>query len=586
MEETWKDKPIVAAIDFGTTYSGFAISFRKDYENKKTKMYTKKWHADSNLVTEKTPTILLLTKDGSFDSFGFDAESKYAELAVENNEQQWRCFRRFKMELYKDATKRGIHTKSTIRDTQNREFSAITVFSLSIKFMKDQIVAVVGSKFHLKEDSIWYVLTVPAIWSDNAKDFMRKAAIRADILEERLKIALEPECAAIYVQESYLPDLASVPETNITMAPGTRHLVVDLGGGTCDIAAHKVTEKNKFEELIPPDGGPWGADNINLKFEGFLVSISGGEALESFKKNHVEDFLELQREFEQKKRAFEVAGNDKWITIKLPSTFQKLHKRTNSEDLARSVQQMEISEDIKFTSDKMRLKYKIFSEFFSETIGKVIEIVERVLNKVPEDIPTLIFVGGFSDCNLLQNEISRKWVDKTILFPQDAVLAVMMGAVLFGRDESIVSARISRFTFGLDWNEDFVKGEHPEEKREETEDGYVCNDVFKKIITKGQLIPWDSQILVLEAYPKSRFQSEMQFPFYRSEISDSPKFVTDPGCYHMGTMTVPLKCDPRHVLDQSVKLKVFGGKTEIRAKAEDGIGNKYYMSFFDGETQV
>jgi len=49
------------------------------------------------------------------------------------------------------------------------------VFSASIKALRDHLHETL--KFiDIREDEIKWVLTVPAIWSDPAKDFMRKSA--------------------------------------------------------------------------------------------------------------------------------------------------------------------------------------------------------------------------------------------------------------------------------------------------------------------------------------------------------------------------------------------------------------------------
>ena len=56
---------------------------------------------------------------------------------------------------------------------------ALVVFSLSIKFMKDEAVKIIrastGDESHSAKDIQW-VLTVPAIWRPAAKQFMREAA--------------------------------------------------------------------------------------------------------------------------------------------------------------------------------------------------------------------------------------------------------------------------------------------------------------------------------------------------------------------------------------------------------------------------
>ena len=89
---------VVAAFDFGTTYSGYAFSYR----DKPTLVQTNQaWDDGSgNTTTMKTSTCVLLTPDHVFDSFGYDAENKYYSLAAENTHHGWLLFRRFKMLLH------------------------------------------------------------------------------------------------------------------------------------------------------------------------------------------------------------------------------------------------------------------------------------------------------------------------------------------------------------------------------------------------------------------------------------------------------------------------------------------------------
>ena len=84
----------VAAIDFGTAYSGYAFSSKADW----TKVRTPTW-PDGTMLSSKAPTAALLKSDKTFDSFGYEAERKYAELAGEKNHEDYFYFNRFKMKL-------------------------------------------------------------------------------------------------------------------------------------------------------------------------------------------------------------------------------------------------------------------------------------------------------------------------------------------------------------------------------------------------------------------------------------------------------------------------------------------------------
>lgn len=102
MASKTREHIVVVAIDFDTTYSGYAFSFRSDFLKDKTdhlnKIYTDNWNS-GNLLSEKTPTTLLLDKEKKFVSFGYDAENDYSRMSEEERKEHY-YFRRFKMMLY------------------------------------------------------------------------------------------------------------------------------------------------------------------------------------------------------------------------------------------------------------------------------------------------------------------------------------------------------------------------------------------------------------------------------------------------------------------------------------------------------
>lgn len=91
----------MVAIDFGTTYSGFAFSFNKD-RGKDSIFMNMDWVNEQGSQTSKTPTCLLLKPDLSFDSFGYDAIEKYAGLEGDGGEKEYFFFNHFKMTLHND----------------------------------------------------------------------------------------------------------------------------------------------------------------------------------------------------------------------------------------------------------------------------------------------------------------------------------------------------------------------------------------------------------------------------------------------------------------------------------------------------
>ena len=111
---------LVVAIDFGTTYSGFAFQFRHQYDPKDptVMMAPQSWSDGTKQVLSlKTPTALLLTPDYEIDSFGYEAERKYSNLCEENKHTEYAFYRQFKMKLQS----RGVSLIS-MHDTQYNKY--------------------------------------------------------------------------------------------------------------------------------------------------------------------------------------------------------------------------------------------------------------------------------------------------------------------------------------------------------------------------------------------------------------------------------------------------------------------------------
>ena len=74
--------------------------------------------------------------------------------------------------------------KTTIKAANGKAVMALKVFAHSIQFMKEQALKLIsnGAGEDFQESDIQWVLTVPAIWTPRAKQFMREAAYEVRIL--------------------------------------------------------------------------------------------------------------------------------------------------------------------------------------------------------------------------------------------------------------------------------------------------------------------------------------------------------------------------------------------------------------------
>ena len=112
---------MVAAIDFGSAYSGCAFSFKSHFIKNPLEIYVMGID-QKGLESLKVPTVLLLDPNGNFSAFGFEAEEKYTELIQDDPDaaNNWYYFSRFKMQLY-----------------QNRVRNCFNILLVSINIMKD-----------------------------------------------------------------------------------------------------------------------------------------------------------------------------------------------------------------------------------------------------------------------------------------------------------------------------------------------------------------------------------------------------------------------------------------------------------------
>ena len=107
---------LVCAIDFGTAFSGYAYSQTAEYVHDPLNIAVPNWETPLSVqISYKTPTTILLNKDQKFVAFGYEAESKYAELAEEEENEDYFYIQRFKMLLY-NTLRRQVSYSSAARD--------------------------------------------------------------------------------------------------------------------------------------------------------------------------------------------------------------------------------------------------------------------------------------------------------------------------------------------------------------------------------------------------------------------------------------------------------------------------------------
>ncbi|XP_052780048.1 heat shock 70 kDa protein 12A-like isoform X2 [Mya arenaria] len=546
------DQFLVAGIDFGTTYSGWSYSFKHEFDLNPTNVATKHWHGEQ-LVSSKAPTCVLIEPDGkTFSAFGNDAETKYSQLAGNPAIcQKWYFFRRFKMKLYNKTIKREME----IEDETGKKVKATTVFAVAICYLKNDFLSIINDRISgvINPAEIVWVLTVPAIWDDGAKQFMREAAVEAGIPAEKLTIALEPESASIYCRNLQL-ERSGGEHTLSTLKSGTKFLVVDAGGGTVDITVQEITTNGAMKNIYKASGGDWGGTKVDDAYIKFLADVVGNETLLEYKRTHMEDYLYLISDFEVKKRAVNLLQSNITVTLRISVTLSELVQKIKGKTLEDLLKESQHSSEPQIDS----------------IIDHVSGIVEQ---QNVSEIEAIVLVGGFSKCLLLQQAFKSKFKSFKIIVPNDGDLAVLKGAVIFGHKPELISQRVSRYTYGVESLFPFIENVHKESYKVICEDGKPgCEHLFDKHITSGQYLDV-GEAQVKQVYtPSTSWQTYMPFPVYCT-LDQNPMYTTDDGCHYAGTLTVPFEGSG---LDREVDVRMIYGGTEIEVEATEVATGKVH----------
>ncbi|XP_060575989.1 heat shock 70 kDa protein 12A-like isoform X2 [Ruditapes philippinarum] len=551
---------IVAAIDIGTTYSGWAYSTLTEPE----KIYANQaWFADGgSLASLKTASCILFTPEKEFKHFGYEAETSFASLAEDDEHWGWYYFRRFKMLLNENHK---LNRYTTIEDISGKKMPALVIFANAIKFLKDNFFATIRKRVtNITDTDVIYVLTVPAIWDDMAKRFMRDAAVEAGISNDQLIIALEPEAASIWCQELQTEFQRSDDENVLGIsAIGTRYMVVDLGGGTADITVHERRPNNTLLEIHKPIGGPWGGTEVDKNFTKLLKRIFGSVEWERFEQNDLEDLLHIYRDFEAKKRNCHLNSSDQ-VTLKVPSSLKEYYEENDKKTTAEI--EKKFDKHITWKKDKLRIEASVLEKCFETPINKIVSTVREVLSKKKlRNVSRIILVGGFAESIYVQDRFKANFADKQIIIPPDCGLAVLKGAVLFGHNPSIVTARIARYSYGLDIAVPFDHTKHPKEKMVDSNIGKFCLNTFWKAVEIGQQVE-DGYVVSRIGKAVDDFQRKLVLNVVKSTQND-PLFTTDKGCEVIGEIVVPMDCTLKADDNAVEEMFIFGG-TELRFQAK------------------
>lgn len=287
------------------------------------------------------------------------------------------------------------------------------------------------------------VLTVPASWSDKAKDRILQAATKAGIADEERKIKLvaEPEAAAIHGLKS--------KAQKRQVAAGDVVIICDAGGGTVDVVSYQIKSIKPLmlDQCVISQGDFCGSVFVGFEFEKQLQSILGSD-LKKLTKQAVAKILD---DFEYKiKRTYNLE-NPEAYEVDVPGL---------EDDLNRGIK------NGKLCIDSATLQAS-FDSIMTQIMALIDGQEEALKHKgLANHLKGILLIGGFGGSEYLHTRIRQEYPEEEegsikIWQSDRSWTSVVRGAVLSelsGPGQSTaIHRRMSSYNYGVVWKQGGVR---------------------------------------------------------------------------------------------------------------------------------
>ncbi|CAB5125189.1 actin-like ATPase domain-containing protein [Rhizophagus irregularis] len=549
---TSTDIRVVVAIDFGTTYSGFAYANKINPEEIETNT---RWSGREGLP--KTNTALL------YDA-NCDQVLRWGELALfqeqrrkkNQDAEQFHIIERFKLHL--DNKMKQKPQLPIMFDYKK----AITDYLIKMKGVIEESLERRWPGLSLKQ--VLFVLSVPAEWLPYTRAVLRECVFRAGFIDEdthsNLEFITEPEAAAIHcLSVCNEHDL----EENDTF------LVVDCGGGTVDLTVRTLLAGNKLREVTVRSGGLCGSTFVDDEFLKFLGRKVGIKALGAFKEQAYEDLQKLIHRFFCRYVKLPFTGyEDEFEPI-------ELDLETNCSALIPYISG-ELKDKLEEEDWIIDIEYDDVKNMFDPAIQTIIRLIDAQLNSVPPNkVKAMFLVGGFSESPYLTRRIKESFEDRvqTIAFPRNPIAAIVKGAVSYGLNMQVIESRIIPWTFGIEVKGHFDENNDPIRLR--THDGRIWR--FDILVSKGESLKLNEE-RGKEYKPFQDNQEAIVFKVLYSKIK-YPRYPSQNNVEVLGELRILLP-DIHLGRNRPIEFSLKFAKEEIKAAARNKITDKIYQTTF------
>ena len=394
-------------------------------------------------------------------------------------------------------------------------------------------------------------------------------------------LALEPECAALYCQQ---PTRATSRQDDVT---SKRYMVLDIGGGTVDIAIHDLKTDSSINSVLPPTGNDWGGTRVNKEFSLLVQDILDDKNFESFCTSPNNEAVHnaiitnlVFHEFDRYKKNFcdkkgddddddDDFNDDVYITLD--------HRLVKFYGVKKKV-----LSGVELNDGVLCIKKSKMEELFQPAANGILSCMNSALSATAShvSVDTIYLVGGFGGCPYIYQKVKDATRKKIrVVVPANHKIAVAQGAVIFRQKMSAVQSRMSDAYYGIAVREmyDAYKHEKSRSFYDETEKCYYVDNNFKVFVYKNQPIKWDDTFE--HTVYSAASQHAVRVTIYCTCL-DEIKYVCeangDPisGIEELGYVVIPTPVNDLKDLERKLTITIEIGGTELKLKAVFGPTNK------------
>ncbi|KAK2691598.1 hypothetical protein QWA68_007810 [Fusarium oxysporum] len=415
------DDKLIIALDFGTTYSGIAYCFTNQRDC--TPISIKNWPGAESPDAPKIPTLIKYDKKNP-DSFTWGAAL--------NNQSDGIVGVKLLLDV-KQEIPIYLPVRNVKKDIKALPKPPVEVAADFIGAIYGHAISEISNKFSKDYVDLChkeYVLSVPAVWSDAAKDATLKAAEMAGL--SPVHLIKEPEAAALWTAK----------KMDRRLNKNDTFIICDAGGGTVDLISYQVEAalpRLEVKEIVPGTGGMAGSLGLNKRFSSEVENLVGEDQWFQLKKSRA--FHLASKQFDREiKRSFR-GGIEEEYFINFPTA--KLE-----DDLDNGLE----ASTWRLTGIELK---RIFDPLVTDIIRLINDQVQRIRLKQMEDgIKGIFLVGGFGSNQYLIERVRKEQPNIDILQPPDAWAAIAKGAALSRLPgEAIVTSTSATRHYGVrSWN--------------------------------------------------------------------------------------------------------------------------------------